>query len=75
MEYLTVTVLGGAATFTEEEFALANVYPDNLLNPNDACVILRYYLYTATLGGEPMTVTEFFERRLYLSEYGDFAKE
>lgn len=26
-------------------------------------------------GGEPMIVTEFFERRLYLSEYGDFAKE
>ena len=68
MEYLTVTVLGGAATFTEEEYALANVYPDNLLNADDSDVILCYYLYTM-MGGDAMTVTEFFESGLYFQGY------
>ena len=62
-EYLRVDVLGEEPEFTEEEFALANVYPDNLLDPNDACVIQRYYLYIM-MGGEPMTLTECFKNGL-----------
>ena len=67
-EYLRVDVLGEEPEFTEEEFALANVYPDNLLNADDSGVILCYYLYTM-MGGDAMTVTEFFESGLYFQGY------
>ncbi len=68
-EYLRVGVLDEEPEFTEEEFALANVYPDNLLNADDSDVIRCYYLYTM-MGGKQMTVTEFFESGLYYSEHG-----
>ena len=67
-EYLRVGVLEEEPEFTEEEFALANVYPDNLLNADDSDVIRCYYLYTI-MGGKQMTVTEFFESGLYFQGY------